>query len=93
MFSGRRVETEEALAIGLIDRRVPAGELAAAVESWAREIAALSQTSIRGAKRAVEAIARGDEAELRDLVEAAALGEDFREGRAAFAGKRKPRFA
>jgi enoyl-CoA hydratase/carnithine racemase len=92
LFSGRRVETEEALAIGLIDRRVPAGELAAAVESWAREIAALSQTSIRGAKRAVEAIVRGDEAELRDLVEAAALGEDFREGRAAFAGKRKPRF-
>jgi enoyl-CoA hydratase/carnithine racemase len=92
LFSGRRVETEEALAIGLIDRRVPAGELAAAVESWAREIAALSQTSIRGAKRAVEGIVRGDEAELRDLVEAAALGEDFREGRAAFAGKRKPRF-
>ena len=27
LFSGRRVETEEALNIGLIDRRVPAGEL------------------------------------------------------------------
>src|SRR5580700_7646441 len=34
LFTGRRIETEEALAIGLIDRRVPAGELAAAVESW-----------------------------------------------------------
>ena len=59
LFSGRRVETEEALNIGLIDRRVPAGESAAAVESWAREIAGLSQTSIRGAKRAVEGIVEG----------------------------------
>jgi enoyl-CoA hydratase/carnithine racemase len=92
LFSGRRVETAEALAIGLIDRRVPASELHATVEVFAREIAALSQPSIRGAKRAVQAVLQGDEAGLRALVEAAALGEDFREARAAFALKRKPRF-
>ena len=92
LFSGRRVETAEALAIGLIDRRLPQSELAGAVEGYAREVAGLSPTSVFGAKRAVEAVARDDAAELRNLAQAAALGEDFREGRAAFAEKRKPRF-
>jgi enoyl-CoA hydratase/carnithine racemase len=93
LFSGRRVETAEALAIGLIDRRLPQSELAGAVEGYAREISGLSRTSVFGVKRAVEAVARDDAAELRNLAQAAALGEDFREGRAAFAEKRKPRFA
>ena len=55
----------------------------------------LSQRSIRGAKRIVDALAAGlalDIAALRAEVEDAALGEDFREGRAAFADKRPPRF-
>lgn len=93
LFSGRRVETAEALAMGLVDRRIAAGELDASVEAYARDLAALSQTSIRGAKRAVEAALSGREAPVRGWVEAAALGADFREGRAAVAAKRKPRFA
>ena len=96
LFSGRRVPPAEALAIGLVDRVVPAAELRGAVESYAAELASLSQRSIRGAKRIVEALAAGaplDAAALRAEVEAAALGEDFREGRAAFAAKRPPRFA
>jgi enoyl-CoA hydratase/carnithine racemase len=92
LFSGRKVETAEALAIGLIDRRVALSELHGAAETYARDLAALSQTSIRGAKRMVEASLTGAEADLRALVEAAALGDDFREGRAAFTGRRKPEF-
>ena len=92
LFSGRRVTTQEALAMGLIDRRAPASELRGAVESYAREIAVLSQASIRGAKKAVEAVMKGDAASLRGLVEEAAMGGDFREGRTAFGDKRKPRF-
>lgn len=92
LFSARRVPTEEALAIGLVDRRVSSGEVRAAAEVYAREIAALSGISIRGAKKAVEAVLARDAAGLRALVESAATGADFREGRAAFAEKRKPRF-
>ncbi len=92
LFSGRRVETSEALAIGLIDRRLPARELGRAVEAYAQDLAGLSRTSIRGAKRAVAMLGSGREAELRALVETAALGPDFREGRGAFREKRKPKF-
>ncbi len=95
LFSGRRIEPAEALAIGLVDRVLPASELNGNVSAYAAEVARLSQRSIRGAKRAVDAIARGMSEEspaFRAGVEDAALGEDFREGRAAFAAKRAPDF-
>jgi len=95
LFSGRRVAPAEALAIGLVDRVVPAAELNGAVETYAAELAVLSQRSICGAKRMVDALAAGaavDSAALAAEVEDAALGEDFREGRAALAAKRSPRF-
>ncbi len=95
LFSGRRVEPAEALAIGLVDRFVPAEALQRTVDDYAVGLARLSQRSIRGAKRAIDAIARGMDEEspaFRAAVEDAALGEDFREGRAAFAAKRAPNF-
>jgi enoyl-CoA hydratase/carnithine racemase len=56
----------------------------------------MSQMSIRGAKRAIDAIAAGMSKEApayRALTETAARGRDFAEGRAAFAGKRTAKFA
>jgi enoyl-CoA hydratase/carnithine racemase len=94
LFTARRIETEEALAIGLIDRRIETA-LEETVLGYARGLAELSQASIRGGKRAVDAIAAGMRAEtpgFRALVEAAALGPDFAEGRAAFAAKRPAKF-
>jgi enoyl-CoA hydratase/carnithine racemase len=94
LFTGRRIETDEALAIGLIDRRVETA-LRETVLGYARGLADLSQLSIRGAKRAVDAIAAGMNKEtptFRALTEAAALGPDFAEGRAAFAEKRTAKF-
>ena len=58
-------------------------------------MAELSQTSVRGCKRAVDAIAAGMSQETpayRALTEAAAFGPDFAEGRAAFAAKRTAKF-
>jgi enoyl-CoA hydratase/carnithine racemase len=95
LFSGRRVPCAEALAIGLVDRLVSAASLERTIDDYAAELAALSQYSIRGAKRAVDAVAAGLAGEtpaFRDLVERAGLGEDFAEGRAAFLAKRKPVF-
>ncbi len=74
LFSGRRVACVEALAIGLIDRLVAAGQLEATIAAYASELASLSQYAIRGAKRAVEAIAGGLDVELR-------LPRDDRTGR------------
>ncbi|MGA2044315.1 MAG: enoyl-CoA hydratase-related protein [Roseiarcus sp.] len=95
LFSGRRIGCSEALAIGLIDRLVDPASLDAVVSAYAEDLARLSQLSIRGAKFAVDAIAGGLSAEtgaFRALVEQAAAGEDFAEGRAAFMAKRTPRF-
>jgi enoyl-CoA hydratase/carnithine racemase len=95
LFTGRRIETDEALAIGLIDRRIETA-LQETVLGYARGVAELSQFSVRGGKRAVDAISAGMSVEtpgFRALTEAAALGADFVQGRAAFAEKRAAQFA
>ena len=94
LFTARRIETDEALAIGLIDRRVETA-LQETVLGYARGLADMSQMSIRGGKRAVDAIMAGTNQETpayRALTEAAAFGPDFVEGKAAFADKRAPKF-
>jgi enoyl-CoA hydratase/carnithine racemase len=94
LYSARRVPVQEALAIGLIDRLVPADRLNGTVEAYAHDLAGLSQQSIRGAKRAIEATRNSatETPAFRRLIEEAALGEDSVEGRRAFAEKRPPRF-
>lgn len=92
LFSARRVPPDEALRLGLVNRVLPALALAPEVEAYARGLASLSGASIRGAKKAVRAVQRGEADRLRALVEKAAMSDDFREGRRAFGEKRAPRF-
>jgi len=92
LFSARRVPPDEALRLGLVNRVLPVAELNGAVETYAHDLAALSAVSVRGAKRGVRAALDADAPGLRALVEAAATGADFREGRAAYQARRPPRF-
>jgi 2-(1,2-epoxy-1,2-dihydrophenyl)acetyl-CoA isomerase len=46
IFTGRMVEADEALAIGIIDRKVPSAELLSAAQAWAAELAQSSSTAL-----------------------------------------------
>jgi len=95
LFSARDVPPAEALAMGLVDRVAAPETLSGAVIAYAEDLSRLSQRSIRGAKAAVAAISGGlreENAAFRALVEQAALGEDFVEGRKAFVEKRAAKF-
>jgi len=46
IFSGRKVEADEALALGLIDRRTSAETLVADAQAWAREMSKGSATAL-----------------------------------------------
>ena len=58
--SGRTVEAAEALAIGMVDRVVPAAELVAETEKLAQTFAAASPIALSGIKRALQASERND---------------------------------
>jgi enoyl-CoA hydratase len=54
IWSGRQVRADEALAIGLVDRVVPAGALVDAALEWAATFAAGAVVAMGLAKRAID---------------------------------------
>nr|KYP51520.1 hypothetical protein KK1_026681 [Cajanus cajan] len=94
IFTGRRIEGEEALSVGLVNYCVPDGEAYSKALTIARDINLKGPVAVRMAKRAI------NEGVETDLTSALALEEDCydqvlstkdrREGLAAFAEKRKP---
>ena len=94
ILTGRRVEIDEAVRLGLVDRRARVGEARAEALALARQIAANSPVATRAAKRALRlgascALDEGLELEHAAWQEAAS-SPDRREGIAAFVDKRKP---
>lgn len=95
-YTGRRFTGDEALAMGLVDRLVPATELRAAAQALAAEIAeagplaivSIRETLRRGLAEAVQAATEREYQEQTWLRQT----EDFREGTRAMAERRTPVF-
>lgn len=96
IFTARRIDAEEAVRLGLVDRMVPAGEALDAALALAREILPNGPLALRLAKQAVD---RGSALNLASglAFEQACYAQviptkDRLEGLAAFREKRPPRF-
>ena len=98
LFSGRLIEAQEALRMGLVNRVVPHDDLMSSVRETAREIAELcSPRSIRIMKRQLyedlfEDLGASMKKADREMVMSFG-SEDFREGVASFLQRRPPRFS
>jgi len=94
VFTGRQVAVEEAVALGLADRRVPAGGDREEALELASTIAANSPVGVRNAKRALRegwGLELSAGLEIEDVGwRATAFSGDRREGVAAFNEKRRP---
>jgi enoyl-CoA hydratase len=96
LLTGRQIKADEALAIGLVNRVVPAAELMATVKAVATELASKAPIAMR---YIIEAVNRGLEIsfESAQIHEATLFGlvastADMREGTRAFLEKRKAQF-
>lgn len=101
LLTGRQISVGEALRIGLVHRLAGNDTLADALD-WAREIAALAPLTLAGHKRILNELtrhlhlSRRDDADVLSALDALAVhafhSNDLKEGLAAFAEKRPPRF-
>ena len=97
LFSGQRFSAARALQMGLVNEVVPADQLEARSFELAATIREAAPTSVRWAKRCIQAIVRDPTLQsYADWdVERVSVAEssEFREGVRAFLEKRDPRFA
>jgi enoyl-CoA hydratase/carnithine racemase len=99
-FTGKPVDAERALAIGLVDRLLPAGDAERAAMELAEEIADNAPLAVQGMKRILRLLEAAHERgftdaereEIARLRRRAFESDDTAEGRAAFLEKRAPRF-
>jgi len=96
VLTGRVLEADEALALGVVSRVVPADELDATVRAMAEKVAAAPAVTIKMAKRVINHLA---EPEVRSSMADELIGQtfinksdDYAEMRAARAEERAPRY-
>jgi enoyl-CoA hydratase/carnithine racemase len=95
-YTARQFTTDEALAMGLVNRVVPDAELESYVNNYCATIAGNAPLTVRSVKQIVrEALkdeSKRDMALCKRVVEECFASEDYTEGRTAFMEKRRPVF-
>ena len=95
-YTARQFDAQEASAMGLVNRMVPAGELEAYVKSITDMISANAPLTIKAVKFTVGEMLKDESkrnlARSVELVEQCFASRDYTEGRTAFMEKRKPVF-
>lgn len=93
-LTGERLDAQAMHACGFLTDLVSADELDASVQRRTDALAAMAPLALLGMKKHLNRIARGtlDTDELRADIARAAASEDLREGAAAWAAKRPPKF-
>jgi enoyl-CoA hydratase/carnithine racemase len=94
LFSAERYDAARSNKLGLVDEIV--ADAVSAVVAFARTVTSNAPLSIAGAKVMLNGLSMGtgalDVATAQRLIDEASDGEDFKEGRRAFAEKRLPQF-
>jgi enoyl-CoA hydratase/carnithine racemase len=96
LYTGRQFDGQEALRMGVVNRAVADGALDAVVAEYLAHLAASAPLTVMAAKEAARVWRNGEHAadveRVRRMVAACFASADYKEGRAAFAEKRKPVF-
>ena len=97
LLSGRLIDAQEALRIGLVTQVVPLGEIQAYTDGLAQEIKNLAPLSHKRTKQILQIVQRnpsltGLTPEEEHLPFTNFDSEDFHEGRRAFIERRPPQF-
>lgn len=96
LYSGRRMNAQEALRLGIVNQVVAPAELEEFVTNYARTLAANAPLSLVAAKRVIDELmkdpARRNNVLCDEVVANCFASKDYVEGRRAFMEKRKPLF-
>ena len=96
LFSGRFLDADEALGIGLINRIVSKEDLESTVRDYANILANNAPLTIKAAKASIKEVLKDPEdrdlAKIEKLITDCFDSKDYAEGRRSFMEKRKPVF-